>query len=228
MKKIVVGLLIMMSLIACKNKDYIYPQKIELSDEGGAIIDTLSGHLPKEIKFAENIYTQDWDVSRLAQLNTYFLETKEPVLFNFYQGRDVYRLVINDVDKKPIILSVNNEKGKAWIVVKTNIQTEDTLSAVDVVDPIQDSLDNSMLTLDVNFDVFSRELTGEQVLAFDSIFQKTDFFHLPIGEVNKSYSSYYLLEVHQPDKYWYVYRPLDDQTLREVVDYMKSVAKLKD
>ena len=217
MKQIVVSLLFILLFTACDK--YKYPQDKKISDKGGAIIDTLGGHLPKEFVYDGKTQNLAWNSNLIMQINSYYLETKEPVLFNYYLDRDVFRLLLHEEGKEPLILSLNKEERRAWIVSKRI-----SIESPEVTD--QQELDSiaDLPLLWVNFDVKSRELNKQQVQTFDSLFQTINFFDLPVGEVDKKYDNYCVFEAHQKNKYWYVYRSSDDTSLADISEYIRSLS----
>lgn len=219
MKKAILGLFLILLVTAC-NK-YSYPENKEISDKSGAIIDTSAGFIPRQILFDGITHTYKWDENRLNEINNYYLDAREPVLYNFYLDREIYRLALLENKKDPIILSFNKENAnKAWLVSKRiNRDSIDTHNTLEGDTAVQRPL------LWVNFDVSTKELKKKDIQTFDSIFQTIDFFNISNNEIDQTYDSYYLLEVHQEGKYGYVYRKLDDQSLSDLAKYMRSFSR---
>lgn len=216
MKRYIVLSFVALLFFSCGGK-YEYPGDIKLSNKNGAILDSTASFLPSQFEVNGHNYTFDWNKDALNQINSYFSLTSEPLLYNFYLNRDIYRLVLDEQDQNPLIISINKQGDKSWIVSK---KIDPSFFEIDKTIP--DSIP-SLEVLSAQFKNYSRELSQDEVHSFDSIFQASNFFELENNEVNKYHNSFYLLEVHKKDNYWYVYRSSDDQPLKQVATYMRSL-----
>lgn len=216
MKKHLIGIcVLLLFVVSCS--EYKYPNDEKVSSSEGAIVDTLGGHIIKELSYNDTSYTFDWNTTNLRLINDYLLETKEPVLFNYYLDRDILRLIVKEKDEDPLIFSYYKEKNKGWMVSKRiNTPIEK--------DSIQ-SEDN--LVLHVNFDNYSRPLEQQNIQKMDSLISNMNFFELDNSQTGTHYDNFYLVERHQKGKYWYVYRSTEDATFRELASFMRSLSMFK-
>lgn len=206
-------------LFSCNN-GYKYSQDPKLSNMNGAMEDSIAeavNFIPNQMEFNGTSYTFDWNRNLLDEVNAIYKLTSEPLLYNYYLNRNIYRLLLVEKDKDPLIISINKQEENNWIVSK-----KISLSTFDIDKAIPDSVPE-MEKLASRFKNYSRELTTEEVHAFDSIFQQTNVFLLSNDEADKHYDSYYLLETHDKNNYWPVYKSSDDQALQAIAKYIRSL-----
>lgn len=216
MKKYLFIALIVLTVFSCGN--YSYPEDKKLSGRNGVLKDSTASYLPLQLSFDGNDYIFDWNKDELAELNNYYLQCNEPLLYNYYLKRDIYRLLLSEKDKEPLLISINKEKDNNWIVSK-RIDTQ-KINMQAVPDSIHIDTTEGLVS---KFENYSRPLTAEEVHRFDSIFQQVDFFHLPNDQIGKNFDDFYILEAHEAGNYWCLYRSLDDNSQQSLADYMRSL-----
>lgn len=194
---------IFLLLTSCGGK-YSYPNDRKLSDKHGALVDSSANFVPG-----------DWNNARISELNSYFLQTSEPVLYNFYLEREICRIVIAEKEKRTLILSINKEGKNSWITSKRiHNSTSDILKA---------ETDSLITHFAPKFDNYTRDLTKEEIHTFDSIFQTIDPLQITDNLTDKAYDYYYLVETHKSNDYWLSYQPISDQRITPLVKYIKSL-----
>ena len=211
MKKYI--LIIMVSVFVASCSNYKYPQDAKVSEANGALVDSSASYLLEEINFDGSARVMSWNKERLEELNSYYRLASEPVLYNYYTGRDIYRFVIVEKGKEPLILSVNKDNKRSWIVSK-RIDMQNQFDS-----------DSTSTILSVPFDHFTRDLSDEEWMNFTSLWKSTDFYTLTNHEVDEQLDSYCVVESHEEGSYWYVYRSLDDSSLKEISTYVKSLTR---
>lgn len=224
MKKTITILLVFLLVMITSCNKYSYLQDKDLSTKEGILTDTAKGFILSELTFDGTLNTMQWDADRLNELNDYFLTTKEVVLYNYYLDRDIYRLVLSPKDEQPIIITVNKKDKDAWLVSKRIRMIENRADSI-VAEADSARVDKSQPALPDYFDNYMKTWNSAHIQRFDSLFAAVDFFNLPIGQTENQYDSYYLMEVHQKDKYRYIYRPMDDRVLENLIEYMRSFSR---
>lgn len=219
MKKYFTPLVVVLILVTSSCGKYSYPENGEVSDKAGILLDTIKGYLPTELTFDGVTHAIQWEPNRLNELNHILLTSQEVVLYNFYLDRDIYRIVLKEEGESPLILHVSKPKKGAWLVSKK--LTTDSLQTSEL-----DSIQMAQApVLKSNFDNYSKTWNPAHIQRFDSLYTATNFFEQPIGETEKAFENYYLIEVHQSDKYWYIYRPLEDSTFAPLIKFTKSFSR---
>lgn len=221
MRRYITALIVVLVFTVTSCSKYKYPQDKAISDKSGILIDTLKGFLPVELTFDGTEHNIQWDKERLEELNNYFLTTKEVALYNYYLDREIYRIVLQKKGESPIILAVNKQDKNAWLVSK-RLNTDSIQNIPLELDSIAAA---QAPKLKSDFDNYSRAWNSAHIQRFDSLFTAANFFELPIGETNQAFDSYYLMEVHQSDKYWYIYRPIEDSTLNALIEFAKAFSR---
>lgn len=220
MKKYIIITILLTAFLAISCSKYTYPKDAEISNKTGVLLDTLKGYIPENFTFDGIDHSITWNKEKLSEINNALLTTHEIVLYNYYLNRDIYRIMLKEEGELPLILDVVKQgKKDAWLVSKKI--TPDTLSVADL-DSIQQK---QVPLLRSTFDNYSRTWNMAHIQKFDSLYTVTNFFKQPIGETDRNFDNFFLIEVHQSDKYWYIYRPLEDSTFAPLIKFVKSLSR---
>lgn len=169
---------------------YLYPSERIISDSLGVPDrpDHIS-YLPKQLTFMLNdsIYTErlnsDED-ERWAHLILYTVE--EPVLYNFYLERDIYRWICARSLHSKFVMTLNKEQNEIWIEVK-------------VIDIANEK--GSFFLMYNKEKSFKKNLSLKDWLEFDDKFRNT----LPFSYIAEYHTqidgSVWWIEVHKKDYY---------------------------
>lgn len=210
MKKYILASILAAFAISCS--DYKYPSDKEVSETNGARIDSTTSFLLDNIEFGGSTYSFDWNKERRAAVDDYYTFTSEGLLYNYYQKRNIYRFLFEKEGKAPLIVSINEDGARSWIVSKLVFEREEIAPACGI-------------NLVRDYTPYSKDLTGEQVAEFKTILSQINFFNLATTEANQDLKNYCLIEVHEKDKYWTVYRPLSDAELQPLVEYVSKLSR---
>lgn len=210
MKKYILTLLTVVLAASCS--DYSYPENKEISEKNGARVDSTSSFLLDDIKFAGNEYALEWNSETKATIDEYYTFTSEAVLYNFYLSRNIYRFVFEKEGKAPLIVSINQSKDRSWVVSKSIFEREEIAMACGI-DRVQD------------YSNYTRDLTEDEVKGFNTLLKDMDFYNLSAITTTTELKNYCLVEAHEKDKYWTVYRSLDDAELKPLVDYVSKLSR---
>lgn len=210
MKKYILASILAFFAISCS--DYKYPSDKEVSEVNGARIDSTTSFLLDDVEFGGTSYAFDWNKERRAIIDDYYTFTSEGLLYNFYQKRNIYRFLFEQEGKAPLIVSINEDKARSWVVSKIIFEREEIAPACGI-DLVRD------------YTPYSKDLTEDQVAEFKDILSKVDFFNLETTVANQDLKNYCLAEAHEKDKYWTVYRSLNDAELKPLVDYVSKLSR---
>lgn len=210
MKEYLLYLLPLCLLFSCS--DYKFPEDKTVSENNGAVADSEVSYLPNEIDFAGTKHTFDWDKKIQTTIDSYYSFTSEPILYNFYLGRQIYRFVLEKEGKSPLIISINIDGGKAWVISKRIYEKEQIAEACGI-------------KLVREYDHFTRELSKEDVATFQEILYKANIYQLVNVVPSRVERDYCLIEAHDKGKYWTAYRSLLSSEIKELVDFIVPLTR---
>ena len=103
---------------SCNVENYKYPNDPKISNISGQPYDSLTFYFPfviksdnKSIKIEIDSFEQNWYSSTLYS-------AKEPILYNCYQGHDIYRFLWLRSFHRPVIFSLNRKGNEVWLTTK--------------------------------------------------------------------------------------------------------------
>lgn len=210
MRKYILVLVASLFVVSCS--DYKYPENKAISEPNGARTDSTVSYLPNIIEFAGIKHTFDWNAERSAAIDGYYHFTSEGLLYNYYQGRKIYRFLFEKEGKAPLIVSINQEGKRSWVASKLIYDQEQIAPACGIM-------------LVPMFNNFTRDLTEEETKSFEALLQEVDFFHLETKDAQAAFANYCVIEGHEDGKYWLVYRSLDDAQLQAFVGFVASLSR---
>jgi hypothetical protein len=117
----VAGILLTLFVYGCHKpvkQEYIYPNNPKISNSQGIPADSLTYYFPDSIKIRDSLiktgighYDQNWYAADLYS-------AKEPVLFNYYTGHNIYRFTWIRSFHLPVIISINRDNDSVWLSTK--------------------------------------------------------------------------------------------------------------
>lgn len=210
MKKYIIALVAVLVVVSCS--DYKYPEDKTVSEKNGARADSTISYLPDTVKFSGVDYVFDWNADRRAAIDDYYGFTSEALLYNYYQGRSIYRFLFAKKGCAPLIVSVNNDGTRSWVISKMIYEKEEIAPACGVI-------------LVKEFKNHTRDLSEDEIKEFDVQLKNVDFFQLETKEANNNLENYCLIEGHEDGKYWVIYRSLDDAQLQPLTDFVAKLSR---
>lgn len=210
MRKYITTLVVSMFIVSCA--DYKYPQSLKLTERNGARVDSSASFLLDSIAFGGVEHRFNWDEQRKQTIDLYYLWTSEPVLYNFYQGREIYRFVIEKEGRSPLLIIVNIENNKAWVVSKRLYEREQIA-------------ENCGIEVVWEFDHYMKDLSSQELDKFRTLLKQVKPFELTNSVVNEKIDGYTLIELHEKGKYWVVYRSLDDEDIKDLTDFVVRLTR---
>ena len=115
-------LLISLFIVSCNlqhNEKDNYPKNKNISDSLGITKDSLMLYLPQIIKRDTDLFNTYIDSSNNKGISSLLICSKEPLLYNYYLGKDIYRLIwLNSLNPKPTIITFIKSNNEIWLTTK--------------------------------------------------------------------------------------------------------------
>jgi len=227
MTKHLIYILIGLFFISCNCTDN-YPKDKSVSNTNGKPKDSLTFYFPTAIKRDTQIVKTKIDTFSLNRFSSVLYAAREPILYNFYLGHDIYRLLWLRTWHKPVIISINKNGNRVWLTIK-ELDRQPRFHDMTYVKPIiRDLLPNGEIDTTKKYDTEmhidsivkgdrkanmtlneTKELTDKDWTEFENLIQKSSFWTLERQQQEKSFScngSSWIIEGHLADKYWFVDR----------------------
>jgi hypothetical protein len=171
---------------------YSYLKNSELSDSAGMPIDSLTFYFPSCIQ-KDSVIETGLDTFELNWYSSALYSFREPLLYNYYLGHDVYRFLWLRSFHRPMVFSLHKEKKNVWLITK--------------------ELDKQSA-----FIIFNQttQLSLKEWREFESLLAQCSFWTMPPSKINSGKDgSEWIIEGHLCHRYWLVNRwsPKDDFAL---------------
>lgn len=228
------GILFVSCTLTSNNDNY--PKNSNISDYKGKPKDSLTLYFPTVIQRDSQKINIEIDSSRLKWYTSALYMAKEPILYNYYLGHSIYRLLWLGSFDKPVILSLNKDGRKVWLNVKKldrqpnylNMRWKVLFTPPEVTDengktfspdlskweelPIDSIYSKENRTAKIIYNQ-TKELTVKEWKEFETLLQACSFWTThPFQRCDGFDGALCLIEGHLKDKYWYVdkWSPRDD------------------
>jgi len=240
-----INILILTLLISgCKKAEkpeYIYPNDPKISDASGVPIDSLTYYFPSVIKTKDTIVTTGISPSQQNWYASDLYAAKEPILFNYYTGNDLYRFTWIRSFHLPVIISIQRDKNKVWMITKeldrhpqftkityshTNLLdvVKHNISTTDIIDSIVGP--NRFAEFKINK---KKELALKDWYEFESLLDRCKFRKmLPVDSEPGCDGAEWIIEGHLSDRYWFVNRWSPRGNFRACGEYLIKLSGLKE
>ena len=179
-----------------------YPSNPDFSKDNGDPIDSLTTYFPDTITFNSNLEAEYYsNVLRSA---------KEPILFNYYQGHSIYRLLWLRAFDPPMVYSIHNNQGFIWMEIKMPSKVR-RLDGTDV------QYNNPDLNITI-------KLSMKEWSYFESLLDKSKFWEMAtFDNMHGVDGSDWVMEAHLEDKYKVVARWSPKGNFRRCGEYLISL-----
>lgn len=239
MIKAIITLFFGFAFISCQptklGKDnYIKDQKI--SNSQGVPKDSNTFYFPAFIQQDNDLVKIDIDIFKQNWYSSALYSAKEPILYNFYLGHDIYRFLWLRSFHRPVVISIHKHKDKVWLILKElNKQPEflDEYTSVKFVAPDNDTtlVEN---TKDQKFEIVKKadrkahiilnrtvKLTENEWTEFEMLLSKCSFWDSrPTIEIYGLDGSEWIIEAHLKNNYGVMNRWSPDDNFRKVGEYL--------
>lgn len=119
--KIIIALLFGFSFISCYMKvseKENYSNNPEISNRQGVPKDSLTFYFPTSISQDTGIVKTEIDTFKLDWFSSALYSAKEPILYNYYTGHDIYRFLWLRSFHRPVVISLHKDEDKVWLTIK--------------------------------------------------------------------------------------------------------------
>lgn len=222
-----------------------YFQDPKISDRTGSPKDSSVFYLPMEMKSKASEISNGMDpfISKWISSMLYFL--KEPVLYNRYLGKDIFRLLY--LDNRPLVITLINDHGRITLTTKVLNHALDPNKPGKRISFFR-SYDNNKTTKDgdiyYGYQIDDTELPPLKVIMnrtkvlsrkewdeFSAKLDSIDYFKMePSDEAGRGYGQRkdIVLEGHSKEKYWMVHRKSFDYDLGSCCQYLIKLSNIMD
>lgn len=214
-----ISLILTILSVSCDKQragQYKFPQDTLISSKNGMAKNYLVNYYPSNLRI--NDFPENQKInSELAKIySIYLFAAEEPVLYNFYLGRDVYRLSIVESRGYTRIFTLNSENGKHWLVQKKIIKQPPIELILDLYSSKSGTIDslwidtvNSLYGIDIEnmryYKKSGKKITDKEWRHFKKILADFHFEKIePIQDYNGKDGAVWILEIHQDNKYWVI------------------------
>ncbi|MGE5432962.1 MAG: hypothetical protein ACM3QX_17915 [Syntrophomonadaceae bacterium] len=242
-------IILMISLGGCKetrnSKSEVYLQDSKISDQKGNPKDSSVYFLPMDMNFKDSEINNGLDpfMSKWMSSMLYFLN--EPVLYNSYLGKDIFRLLY--LDNRPVVISMVSDHGKITLTTKVLNHALDPNKPGKHISFYR-SFDNKKTTKDgdlyYGYEVNDIELQPLKIIlnrtkvlsaqewdTFNAKLDSINYYNMePTDESGMNYGPRkdIVLESHSKEKYWMVHRKSFDYNLIRCCSYLLELSNIKD
>ncbi len=201
-----------------------YTQASSVSKNTGEPTDSLAYYVPTTIRKDTQVVQLDIDQMSLEQFSTGLYYAKEPILYNYYLGHDIYRFSLLRDFKMPIYVILHKDGGKVWLTV-TALDRSPNMAPppqkfvgdwktgrwVQVThDEFGDTIvKNARGTYTRRANIAyttTIQLTEQDWTEFEKLLQEADYWNMtPFDSEDHLDSERWLIEAHLKNKYWFVH-----------------------
>jgi len=228
MKLWIVGMFCCTMCVSCqqqtKNEPGNYTQNPTISSTSGESKDSLAYYFPTTIRKDTQTVKLDIDPHSLDLFSYGLYYAKEPILYNYYLGHDIYRFSLLRSFYAPIYFILHKDGDKVWLTTKALDRSPNlTLPPKKFVgdwktgDWVQEMKDEYGDTIIKNAKgSYSRranvsynktiQLTQQEWTEFEKLLTASDFWNMePFDTEDHMDSERWLIEAHTKNKYWFVH-----------------------
>lgn len=253
MTKFLIILLFGLLLVSCfrtkSEKDY-YPKDQAISNIQGIPKDSLTFYFPATIQLDTNIVTTEIDTFMLNWFSSALYSAKEPILYNYYLGHDIYRFLWLRSFHRPAIISLHNDGAKVWLTTKElNKQPEfldeytpinfvapklltdgeyDTTEVVKTKKQKSEIIKRADRKANITFNQ-TISLTEKEWTEFEFLLSSCSFWtSQPFIKTHGFDGAEWIIEGHLKNKYWVVNRWSPRGNFRKAGEYLIKKSGLKE
>jgi hypothetical protein len=230
------------------DKDY-YPKDTTVSGTNGTPKDSLSFYYPTTIQKDTQIFKTDIDTFMLNWFSSALYSAKEPILYNYYLGHDIYRFLWLRSFHRPVVFTLHRDGEKVWLTTKELDRQPNfmEISYVKFVPPIilpngeidtTESVRNDELPVDsvskpdrkANIVLNeTKQLSEKEWNEFEKLLNDYSFWYAkPYEESSGLDGSEWTIEGHLKNKYWFVNRWSPKDQFRKAGEYLINKSGLKE
>ncbi len=247
--KLIVALLFGLSFVSCHMKDN-YLKDPKISNTLGIPKDSITFYFPTSIRLDTGIIKTEIDTFKLNWYSSALYSAKEPILYNYYLGHDIYRFLWLRSFHRPVVFTFNRNGNKVWLTTKElNKQPNfiDEYTPIEFVAPRffpngepdttqvrykKEPERKIVKKADRKADIIYNQtinLTEKEWSEFKILLNACSFWtSKPYIETMGLDGSEWTIEGHLKDKYWVVNRWSPHDNFRKVGEYLIKKSEFKE
>jgi hypothetical protein len=238
--------------LACQKPANIqdnYPKDSSLSKPNGELVNSMTFYFPAVIKSDSTVTVTGIDSFWQQAYSAALYNLKEPLLFNFYTGHDIYRFFWERAFHPPMVYTLNKEGNKVWLTVKSldrfpkfidefrrkfvplpmnSDGSIDTTKEYSIPEPDSIIKADRFAKIVVNKE---KKLSLTEWKNFEQLLKQSNFWKMkPSFVVDANDGSRWVLEAHLADKYWFVDRfsPDKGDNHRKCGEYLIKLSEMNE
>jgi len=250
--KIIGVLLFGLSFASChqtKSEKDNYSKDPKISNTRGVPKDSITFYFPTSIRQDTGIVKTEIDTFMMNWFSSALYSAKEPILYNYYLGHDIYRFLWLRSFHRPVVFSFHKDGNKVWLTTKElNKQPEfmDEYPPIKFIpikllpngqpDPKQvrykEKPDRKIIRkAERKADIIlnqTKKLTEKDWTEFETLLSNCSFWNSkPYIEESGLDGSEWTIEGHLKNKYWFVNRWSPRDNFRKVGEFLIQKVSLK-
>lgn len=246
-------LILAIHIFGCKGKTYHYPQDRSIANEKGILNDSLGFYFASSDFIDSSQYEFLLDSFWQDQLSANLYALKEPVLFNDYLNKELYRFLWLPSFNKPLVISIGKEGGNYFLNAK---RLDQHPLIRDIIYSVDRKMDSIYLAKGYSIvkDSFMRErggkglysvikadrrakliqnqtkvLTVEQWEGFMRLFDQLPFWKMKSFDwAGNADGAAWILEAHTRYRYKYIIRQNAGKKFYALANYLLSLAEIEE
>lgn len=251
--KIIIALLFGVSFISCyiaKTEKENYSNNPRISNRQGVPKDSLTFYFPTSISQDTGIVKTEIDTFTLNWFSSALYSAKEPILYNFYTGHDIYRFLWLRSFHRPVVISLHKDEDKVWLTIKElDKQPEfmDMLKPIKFFEPKRlpnGDYDTTRIVIDIETERevikkadrkaniilnHTKKLTEKEWKEFETLLSNCSFWtSKPYIDVLGCDGSEWTIEGHLKGRYWFMKRWSPRDNFRKAGEYLIHKSGLKE
>ncbi|MEO7982626.1 MAG: hypothetical protein ABI688_00965 [Bacteroidota bacterium] len=236
--------------ISCRNSSFLYPQKENITDEGGLPNDSLGSYFSS----FESVDSTQYEFLKNSFLQNYFTTAlyifKEPVLYNKYLGKERFRFLWLPSFHKPMLYTIS--KDASGIVLNTRKLDRQPLThdfsysnsewdqdylqtgheIIKEVDTLENDKVDTITKIKGRFAKIEYEttqrLSNSQWKQFKNLLTKAEYWDLPVFKSSGATDgAFWLIEANTKEHYKYVVRNMPDQNVMKIGQFLADLSGFK-
>ena len=248
--------MLVLTVSACtyKAEEDGYPKDIKVSNSEGEPKDSLTFYLPASICRDDHKIISEIDTLNLLWYSSSLYCTKEPILYNYYLGHDIYRFLWLRSFHRPIVLTLHKDGNNVWLDMKEldrqprfldeHIVTIKNIRFLPPLDEKTGEIDStikldppeiitdSIIKADRQAKItltLRKQLSLKEWAEFESILDSFSYWTTkPSWDSRGMDGSEWLIEGHSNNKYWFVHRWSPSDSLKVAGMYLISKSGIKE
>lgn len=239
MKTTLLSIFFFLVIVSChqQTEKGNYAENPAVSDKQGHPHDSLTFYYPTTIKKDSLEVKIAIDTSLLNGYSCVLYNAKEPILFNYYQGHDMFRFLWLRSLNRPVVFTLNKKGRKVWLTTKMlnkHPRLEDRAYGTFNPHSLNKYRIDSVVKADRKASIVmntAKELSQKDWKDFTTLLDKCSFWNTEPYTSNKDIAldgSEWIIEGHLKSKYWFVSESSPSESFRELGLFLINKSELKE